>query len=101
MDAWMHEERERGREGGLEPCVGGEGVRVATLSRRVPAASKSGDFESRLLNAAEVVQRLFQAATSVESLTRPEREEDLLVLTLHFTAPVGLGAPPPAESWTT
>ena len=28
----------------------------------------------------------------VESLTRPERVEDLLVLTLRFTAPVGLGA---------
>ena len=80
------------------------------------------DFQSRLLNAAEVVQRLFPAAKSsqgcwmlqrscsayslrlrvcVKSLTRPEREEDLLVLTLCFTSPVGLERRPPAESGTT
>ena len=30
----------------------------------------------------------------VEHLTRPEGEEDLIVLTLRFTAPVGLGVLP-------
>ena len=41
--------------------------RVVALSRRVPAASSSGNFESRLLNAAEVMQRLFQAAVATPS----------------------------------
>ena len=61
--------REGGREGGSlgGSLAGGEswgqsGGREAALSRRVPATSSSGDFESRLLNVAEVMQRLFPAA---------------------------------------
>ena len=45
---------------------GREGGRVAAPSRRVPAASSTGGFaESRLLIAAEFMQRLFIAAPSL------------------------------------
>ena len=57
-EGWREREGEGGREGGRE----WEGGRMAALSRRIPAASRSGDFESRLLNAAEVMQRLFPVA---------------------------------------
>ena len=45
--------------------AGGVGGRVVALSRRVSAASSSGDFESSLLNATEVMQPLFPAAPSL------------------------------------
>ena len=75
--SWKENEGRRGREGegGREGGGGmgslregeedGEGGRMAALSRRIPAASRSGDFKSRLLNAAEVMQRLFPAAPSL------------------------------------
>ena len=49
---------------GREP----QGGRVAALSRRILAASRSGYFESRLLSAAEVMQRRFPAAPTSKSV---------------------------------
>ena len=44
---------------------GREGGQVAALSRRFPAESSTGDFDSKLLIAAEFLQRFFSAAPSL------------------------------------
>ena len=57
---------------------------------RVPSSASPGGVEFRRLpRSCSAYSRRLQVC--VEYLTRPESEEDLLVLTLLFTAPVGLG----------